>query len=180
MTWPRRIGRCVISGLIVLHLAALLVWNLPPCAFRDRWIDLPARYFFPTGLWQYWGMFAPDPILGTVALEAEARDARGMSHEFQFPAMAGVPVYEAMLGYRHSKFAHNMALPDAVAYREFTARHVVRALDLPPDAFPVEVDLIHKIWRTEKPGEPPVDAMMPPERALLERYRFPTWEEARP
>lgn len=180
MIWRRRIGRLVLSLCLGAHLVSLLIWNLPASALRDRFVAWPARYFFPTGLWQHWGMFAPDPIRDTIALEAEARDARGMRHLYRFPAMADVPVVQASLGYRHSKLSHNMVPADAVAYREFAARHVLRALDLPTEAFPVEVDLIHKIWRSGTPDEGPQDQMSPPERALLQKYLFPTWSEARP
>jgi hypothetical protein len=180
MGWHHRTGRLALSLIFALHLGALFIWNLPPSALRDRFISWPAHYFLPTGLWQHWGMFAPDPILDTIALEAEARDAHGMRHSYSFPAMAGLPVLQAALGYRHSKFAHILAPAEAVGQREFAARHVVRALSFPPEAFPVEVDLMHKIWRTGRPGDSPPDEMSPPERTLLQIYRFPNWQEARP
>lgn len=180
MAWRVRIGRLVLSVVLLAYLGALVLWNLPSSALRERFGLALAFVFFPTGLWQQWGMFAPDPMADTVALEGDARDARGMRHSYRFPAMAGVPVMQALLGYRHSKFAHNMAPAEGVAYREFAARHVVRALALPPEAFPVDVDLSYRVWRGGMPGLEPTDEMTPPEHVLLQSYRFPNWQEARP
>lgn len=175
-----RLVRFGISLFLIFHLAAVVVWNMPDSALKQRIGQWPAPYMLPTGQWQHWGMFAPEPLRETLALEAQARDARGIVHAYAFPRMAEVPVHQAFLGYRHSKFSHNLLADTAVAYREFAARHAVRSWNLPPEAFPVDLDLYYRVWTPSPPGEPAADALAPPSLRVIQTYRFPAAEDVRP
>lgn len=172
--------RAGLSLLIAAHLAAVLIWNLPECALRERVGSWPAAYMLPTGQWQHWGMFAPEPLRETVVLEAQARDAQGAFHTYTFPRMADKSVAEAFFGYRHSKLAHNMAPETAKAYREFAARHAARSWELPPEAFPLDMDLYYKVWAPAAPGEPAADLSAPPTLNVLQAYRFPNQADVLP
>ena len=47
----------------------------------------------PLGLWQWWAMFAPEPINETFVLDAEVIDAKGMRHIHEFPRIGDLPWY---------------------------------------------------------------------------------------
>jgi hypothetical protein len=177
----RTIGRVALSLLLAAHVAAVVLWNLPDGPLKRHLGGWTGAYLLPTGQWQCWNMFAPDPLRDTIAVEGEARDARGMRHLVRFPRMQGRPPWEAALGFRHSKFAHILIDPQAAAFREIAARHVARTTGIPPDAFPVDVDLTTTVWRTP-PFDPGPDTPAPiaPDVLLLDAYRFPTWQEAQP
>ncbi len=180
MAWSWNLKRAALSALILAHLAAVLLWNLPECALRQRLAGWTAYYLLPTGQWQGWNMFSPDPVRETVALCAVVRDARGMFYNYDFPRMATRSRWEALWGFRHSKFVANLAPDSAVAYREFAARHILRDLGLPPRAFPADVELDYQLWPAPPLGSGPTDSTDPPQRMVLQVYRFPTFEEAQP
>jgi hypothetical protein len=176
--WPVR--RNLISAFLAVHLAAVATWNLCPPRPGLRDSTWGARYLVPLGLWQYWNMFAPNPMRKTFALEADVVDARGGRHRFAFPRLIGVPPWRSLWGYRHAKYAHCTAIEGGPAYREFAARHAVRRLGLPTGSFPIEVRLLHLVRPTPPPGGPPDRQDAKAVRVPLGTYRFRTPEEVRP
>lgn len=179
MLWTLR--RLAISAFVIAHLAAVTIWIVPNCAIQQRCAHYLALYLMPLGLWQYWGMFAPDPVLHTVTLEAAVVDAQGLLHTYVFPREADWSRWESSLRYRHSKYAANFSLKvEFKAHREFAARHVVRQLRLPPNAFPVDVQLYYQVRTTPPPGGPLPDPMTPPVVSTIDTYRFPTLKEVQP
>src|SRR4051794_4903422 len=118
----------MVSAFLVAHLSALAVWNLDPCAVRSRFERCAGCYLLPLGLWQEWGMFAPEPFRGVPTLEADLRDARGGCRHFSFPSLADRRPWRTVGEHRHPKFAHNAMTEENPGYREFAARHVVRQL----------------------------------------------------
>ena len=74
-----RLKRFGMSVFLIGHVAAVVLTNLPDCPMRRTlgylWVD---GYLMPTGLWQSWGMFAPEPAKDTLTLEAIVRDSRGL------------------------------------------------------------------------------------------------------
>jgi hypothetical protein len=174
------IKRLVISAFVAAHLAAVTIWIVPQCELKRRCFHTLAYYMLPIGQWQYWGMFAPDPVKNTIWLEAIARDAKGMLHSFAFPKEQDMPTFLKIVRYRHSKYATNFAAGDEFkAHREFGARHVVRSLNLPADAFPVDVEMVFQVRVTPPLGTVP-DPMAPVVPSTIESYRFPTLEEVLP
>ena len=91
--WTAR--RLAISAFLIGHMGAVSIWVLPPCPIQRRCAGTLAYYILPLGLWQYWGMFAPDPVRDTLMLEAEVIDVRGIRYNFAFPKLAD---YSAMRG----------------------------------------------------------------------------------
>ena len=71
-----------------LSFVRAIVWTIPPCYIKDRVQDLYRYYVLPTGMWQWWAIFAPDPVRNTTMLDAEIVDAKGMRHIFEFPRIA--------------------------------------------------------------------------------------------
>lgn len=159
--WAWALRRGAISAFVLLHLGATVLWVLPNCPLRFRAFGVISWYIQPLGLAQYWGMFAPDPVRDSLTLEAEAIDARGLRHAFAFTRVADFPWWRAVPRYRHSKFAANLAIPDLEDNRILAARHAVRQLDLPPEAFPVSVSLFYRAIVAPMPGGPPADPLAP-------------------
>lgn len=174
-----RIKKVAISAFLLIHLAALVVWNIPFCAIRARLAPKFAKYMLPTGQWQNWTMFAPDPMRHAFMLQALAVDKNGIMYEFAFPRMADFSVWQGIPRVRHSKYPTYLVLDEYASHREMTARHVVRTLGLPPEVFPVDVELQYLVKEAPPPGQVP-DPMAAPKVQPIKAYRFPTWEEARP
>ena len=178
MGWTLK--RLAISAFVVVHLAAVVQWNMPKSALKDRlgfraWTDY---YMLPTGLWQSWDMFGPDPQRASSYPEAVVHDSRGMIHIYTFQRLDNLSVPAAFWQYRHAKINANLTDDKSTAAREMAARHALRELKLPKDAYPVDVELTLKLWTTPALGEPPLDPMTPPQTYVMQVYRFPTWEEA--
>ena len=90
--------RLVISTFLLIHLVALVVYNIPACAIRDKLISFSVGYLYPLGLWQNWAMFAPNPVQSTLTLEALAVDKNGMMRNFAFPKMADFTYWQGIGG----------------------------------------------------------------------------------
>lgn len=178
--WFRAASRLGISAFLVFHMAATVIWVLPACPLRLRCADTVGYYILPLGQWQYWGMFAPDPVRDTITLEADAVDSRGLRTAFAFPKLADFSTWQGIPRFRHSKFAANQAVADLQLQREYTARHVVRQLRMPDEAFPVDVHLLYQIRATPPPGGPPADPMTPAQPYLVGTFHFETPGEVRP
>ena len=86
MSWRWTARRSVISAFVIFHLSALVMWTMPPCAIKARCQGPYYYYVLPLGLWQWWAIFAPDPIRHTMVLNAEVVDAKGMRHIVRVPA----------------------------------------------------------------------------------------------
>lgn len=177
---PLAAKRLALSLLLVVHLAAVALANLPDGPLAQATAGWTAYYLQPTGQWQSWGMFAPEPSTDTLTLEAVVRDSRGLLRHYSFPRMMDKSAWEGVWGYRHSKYANNVGMPTGRANREFAARFVVRALDLKADDFPADVQLLYDVWPTAKPDAPAGDPPGSPWQSVIETYRFPNLAEAMP
>jgi hypothetical protein len=165
---------------VLFHLSALCVWTTPSCYIKDRVQDFYRYYVLPTGMWQWWAIFAPEPVRDTFVLDAEIIDAKGMRHIHEFPRLADLPWWQKIPRYRQPKFAGNMAVPEYLSSRKFVAEYAARQADLEPDAFPVWVSLYYKVKDTPPPGEKAVsDPMAPPRIQMLERFEFASLAEVK-
>ncbi len=181
MNWRWIARRLVISAFVLFHLAALSLWTMPDCAIKSRFQE-PFRYYvLPLGVWQWWAIFAPDPLRENRVMEAEVIDAKKLIHVFEFTRLGDLAWYEKLPRYRHPKFTDNMMSGgEYVKQREFTARYVIRQLGLGADAFPLTVSLYTKINDPPPPGTPSADPMTPPRVHMIERFQFASLEEVRP
>ena len=178
MAWT--VKRVAVSAFLIVHLAAVILWNLPPCPLKLRCATPCAYYLMPLGLWQHWGMFAPDPVRDTATLEALVVDARGLLHEFAFPATHAMSPWRAALHYRMAKMETNAGPEDLRATREMIARHVVRSLDLPAADFPVDVQLQYQVRSTPAIGSPADTPPPAPVPVVIMSYRYPTRADVLP
>jgi hypothetical protein len=174
-----RLKRWAISAFLLFNVAALAVWNFPRGAIHDRLTPMLAYYMLPTGLWQNWTMFAPNPMQNAFMLQALAVDKNGIMYEYVFPKLADFSVWRAIPRVRHSKYPTYLMIEDYAGHREMTARYVVRQLNLPPEVFPVDVELQYRVRPAPPLGQAP-DPMAVTRIDPIKAFRFPTWEEARP
>lgn len=180
MAWRWTARRRALSAFVIFHLSALAVWTMPYCAAKAV-VQGPYRYYvMPMGLWQWWAVFAPDPIRNTMALSAEVVDAKGMRYTFDFPRLAELPWWQKIGRYRQPKFTMNMMIEEYKRHREFTARHAVRQLGLDDAAYPIGVCLYVEIKDSPPPGTGKSDPMAPKRIEVVDRFQFQSPREVRP
>jgi len=180
LSWRWTAWRAVISAFVLFHLSALMIWTMPPCQIKERFSAPYNFYVLPLGIWQWWAIFAPDPIRNTVALDAEVIDAKGMRHIHEFPRIGDLPWYRKLARYRQPKFTVNMNDQEFARQREFAARHAVRQLDLGEESFPVTVSLYYQVKVSPPPGTWVPDPMERPHMEVIARYQFASLKEVRP
>jgi hypothetical protein len=170
----------VISAFVLFHVGALSVWTNPDCLIKSRCAPLYRYYMLPLGLWQWWAIFAPDPLRDTLYLNVEVIDAKGLRHLYEFPKIGDLPWWQKLAHYRDPKFAANMPVDEYAKLRVFTARHVVRQLGLKDEAFPLTASLYYEVRATPPPGTPTVDPMAPKRIQMLDRIQIASLSEVRP
>ena len=104
MSWRWTAWRAVISAFVLFHISALMIWTMPTCQIKERFSAPYYYYVLPLGIWQWWAIFAPDPIKDTLVLDAEVIDAKGMRHIHEFPRIGDLPWYGKLPRYRQPKF----------------------------------------------------------------------------
>ena len=170
--WAWKARQWGLSAFVTFHLGATLLWVLPPSPLRAATWPAVRYYMMPIGHWQYWGMFAPDPVRNTLTLEADVVDAHGLRATYEFTKVADYSWWQAIGFFRHSKYAANLAAPGSEIHREIAMRHAVRRLQVPDSAFPVDVKLLYKITPTPEPGGPAADPMTPKQHVVIGTSRF--------
>jgi hypothetical protein len=183
-SWTWTIRRLAISAFLVVHLSATGIWLLPSGAIRNHFGPIAKYYILPLGQWQFWAMFAPDPVRDTITLEAEVIDANGVRYAFAFPRLADYNWWQGIPRFRYSKYAANLSAEEFATPREFAARHVVRRLKLPASVYPVSVHLLYQIRKTPPPATdnpaPQVDGTPPVRPYVIGTLRFESASEVNP
>jgi hypothetical protein len=178
VAWRWNARRLIVSAFVIFHLSAICLWTTPPSYIKAHLEPLYRYYVLPSGMWQWWAIFAPDPVRDTIVLDAEIVDAKGMRHIHEFPRLAELPWWQKMALYRQPKFAGNMCCAEYFPSRKFVARYAARQIDLKPEAFPVWVSLYYQVKDTPPPGATAVsDPMAPPRIVMIERFDFASLEE---
>ena len=180
MAWRWTARRWALSAFVLFHLSALVIWTVPDCAIKAQF-QTPYRYYvLPLGLWQWWALFAPNPMRQSMVLNAEVLDAKGMRHTYEFQRLADLPWWEKLPRYRNCKFTANMLVDEFKPNQVYTARHAVRKLDLGKEAFPVSVCLYIEAKDPPPLGTGASDPMVPPQLMVVDRFQFASIEEVRP
>src|SRR5262249_13006748 len=180
MAWRWTARRWALSAFVLFHLSALVMWTMPHCAIKAL-CQSPYRYYvLPLGLWQWWGIFAPDPMRQSMVLNAEVVDAKGMRHTYEFTRLGDLSWWQKFPRYRNCKFTANMLTDEYKTHRTFTARHAVRQLGLSEEAFPMCVSLYVEIKDMPPPGTGASDPMATPRVQVVDRFQFASLKEVRP
>jgi hypothetical protein len=159
---------------------------MPASPIRLQFGSWAQYYILPLGLWQYWAMFAPDPMRESITLEAEVIDCNGLRYAFAFPRLADYNWWQGIPRFRYSKYAANLSSDEFALPRQFAARHVLRRLKLPAEVYPVSVHLLYQMRQAPPPGSPapdpasPVDAMTPTKPHVVGTFRIDSPREVFP
>ncbi len=177
--WTAR--RLVLSVLLLFQVGSTVLWCIPECPIR-KWLTPYAKYYvIPTGQWQSWAMFAPDPMRDSITAEAEVIDKNGMRYAFQFPKLADFNRIEGIVHFRFSKYTANLAGDEFRYARECAARHVLRRMNLAEDLYPLTVHLFYQMQITPAPGDEAAASSptKPVKPYVLGTYRFDSPKEVR-
>lgn len=149
------VGRVLLTGLMVVVVVAVAVWNLPAGRLRDQALPLVAPVVLPLGLDQDWSLFAPDPRPFTVGVYARVGYADGREVVWRPPS--GLSAYRA---YRWQKLVERLRADDGSALWEPTARWLAR--ELGPGV--QSVALVRTYRETVRPGS---GGTAPPEQEFV-------------
>jgi len=108
VAWRWTARRLVISAFVLFHLSALMIWTMPSCYIKDRFNKPFHYYVLPLGIWQWWAIFAPEPVRDTTVVNAEVVDVKGIRHIHEFPRVRDLSWWSRIPRYRNPKFTNNM------------------------------------------------------------------------
>jgi hypothetical protein len=178
-SWVGKARRFAISAFLIGHLGATSIWIAPRCPIRIQCYDALMYYMYPTGLWQYWTMFSPDPQRDSMTLEAVVTDVHGLRHLYAFTRVADYSWWAGIPKFRHPKFAANLGYDDLAIHRKIASRHAVRQLDLGEADYPLDIKLLYQFRATPRPGTPYADPLAPTRPYVVASYHFTGIDEVR-
>jgi hypothetical protein len=151
LAWSRR--EAVISGVILFHLLALVIWCFDMQAVPRTRIGMGlARYMVFSGLYQGWDMFAPDPLSVNSYLEADITYWDGRMQVWRFPRPQDVGYFDRMFTERYRKWANErLRDDDNAALWPDAARYIARLNNNPKNP-PATVSLVRYWSEIAPPG----------------------------
>lgn len=140
-------GKVLISLFIVVHVSAICLWLCPSSRIRDLLLAPLRPYVTFLGLWQSWGVFAPDPKNWNPYMTALIIFADGSQKMWEFPRMDKLNLIDKMFKERYRKWANDCVNNEQVAIVwPDTARYIARLHSNPVNP-PVSVSIIrHWTW----------------------------------
>jgi hypothetical protein len=149
----------IISGFLLFQVLAIVCWGLPINSLLvTRFHDSTAPFMRAIGLAQAWPMFAPNPQLVTVYLEAEITHRDGRMSVWKFPIPSDYGHFEQYFKGRHLQWGTEAVRQDAAApLWPDAARFIARTHDDPRDP-PTRVTLVRYWAPMPPPGFAPKSA----------------------
>jgi len=155
---PRRVRRygtgrrLFVSGLIAFHIVATVLWLLPAASALRRDVHVVTdKYIAGVGLWQAWGMFAPEPSDLNIYIHARITYADGSEREWSFPRMNQLDLFTRYREERYRKYEEYAHLDSYGLVWPDLARWVARRNNPDPHNPPVRVRLIRSWWVVPPP-----------------------------
>lgn len=164
-----------IKVLVILHVAAITIWALPlpPKAIQEgtvspsgsEWIlygnyrytrQFPPviDYVMVTGFWQYWDMFAPNPVSSDFYGDAIVTFKDGTTKVFDYPRIEKMPILNKYAGERYRKFFERVRQEEfSYLWPQFGLR-IAQQMDTVPGNPPVSVKLRRNWIDIQPPGRP--------------------------
>jgi len=129
VTWGQRFessrtGQCVLSALMLVLVACIALWNLPPGRPRDEVRPVVGTVVQAVGLEQDWALFAPDPRSFSVGVYATVTHRDGRTERWTPPH--GGLVLTPYRTYRWQKYVERLRADDYAGLWEPTARWVAK------------------------------------------------------
>lgn len=108
----------LVKALVLFHLAAIALWSLPnppsnpvgtarllEYTKQFKYNTFPIRwYVLPTGVWQYWDMFSPNPSSWDGWVDAEVEFPGGSKIIYAYPRVHDMPIVLKYFKERYRKF----------------------------------------------------------------------------
>jgi hypothetical protein len=146
-----RVGRLLISALVVAIVGGLVVWNLPTSKLRTEGLRVAGPGVRAVGLDQNWSVFAPDPYRDSFFLVARVTYADGSTGAWAPPE--GGDALGAYWDFRWGKWAEWTVAGNADLCRG-TADYVLREL-AGEGTQATRVELLARRRVNARPGEEP-------------------------
>ena len=175
-----RLVHPIVPAFVVFHVLAITLYALPKPSdqvlenkieprgsdallmYNQKVIKDSAPlygYLFPSGFWQYWDMFAPDPAQTDIWCDAEVTYLQGSKSMFEYPHMKQMSLPEKFIYERHRKFYErvNMRTAGAIFFRAPFAQAIALKAATDPNDPPVKVTVFTHflpVPRHDKPRKP--------------------------
>ncbi len=150
-----RMGRFVLTLVILFHLVAFTAWTVPMnFVLLDDFRAAIRPYMLWTGLFQAWNMFAPDPLRLNSYLEAEVRLANGEIRIWREPRMEKLGLVDKYFKERYRKYMNeHLRMDDQSTLWPDAARYIARLYDTDKANPPMGVRLV-RYWQDILPPGP--------------------------
>ncbi len=143
--------RLIVSAAIVFQIVAVLVWLLPASRARGAVSGVTDRYINYAGLWQSWGMFAPEPANLNLYIHALITYRDGTQRAWSFPRMNRLDYFTRYRLERYRKYEEYAHLDSYSFLWPDLARWVAAQNPGTPANPPVLVTLIRTWWEIPPP-----------------------------
>lgn len=180
MNESRRTVRWPVKAWWWFHVTLITLWCLPlsPPAVRsgrvsggpvdaflsanDQYVrgGLLRYYIEPTGMWQFWDMFAPDPMRSDTYVEGVIQFQDGSIKTVEFPRMAKLPLAQRYVKERFRKYIERGNNPDYQYLWPAIAQWLAAQSFTDPNNPPVAVNL-QRQTRIVPPPTPSLDVNRP-------------------
>lgn len=155
-------------------------------AFNDKHVRPgPSRWYVePLGLWQYWDMFAPDPLRKDYYFDAAIQYQDGTTKSVEFPRIKNMPLLEKYYKERYRKYGERVHDSDYQYLWPTWAQWMATQATLDKSNPAVGLNL-QKKWRDVpppsqklEPDRPFATTMFHPQMVDLQRlYRDKGWSK---
>ena len=163
-----------VKAFVLFHVFAIVVWSLPRppqesnqvhsepwgngklIVWNNEYLQQsPLKYYLQcTGLWQYWDMFAPDPMKVDVYLDANVTYRDGSKSVYRYPRMADLNLWDRYQGERYRKFFERINGDNLGFLWGPVAARIAKQVNNNGSNPPTEVQLVRH-WRAiSPPGQP--------------------------
>lgn len=143
--------RLLLSALILFHGLAIFLWLAPASPASAGVRAVTRSYMTWSGLWQSWGMFAPEPSRLNVYLSAQITYRDGTQRTWSFPRMNQLDLFSRYYKERYRKFEEYAHLDTFDGLWPDMAVWIARTNDPDPDNPPVRVALTRNWWIVPPP-----------------------------
>lgn len=160
--------RGAASTFILIYLIAVGLWLCPPVLWRDKLVSLYEPAMLWLGLWQNFGMFAPDPRKINLHIEGKITYADGSSINYAFPRMDKLDLGTRIIKERYRKYTNDFLNWDKDKVLWPDAARFIAKQHFDERKCPMTVELV-RYWAEIPPPEQGVGRALPPQS---NRYVF--------
>lgn len=163
---PEKLRQIVISLFIVFYIAAITLWISPWSRAKQLLLEPVSDQIYFMGVWQGFGVFAPDPRTNNIRIYATITFDDGSSKIWHYPSMEKLGYLERYCREHYRKFGNDCLNSTELLWRDF-ARFVARKHDS-KSKHPRTVALV-RTWSETLPIE---EGLAKPNPDQSNRYQF--------